>query len=214
MPIYLLRYIYNGQEYTYSQLRNKLGKFKRCRKLRLHYKEAVVMYKGAQVKLFFSRQGKNGKWKVFITTNTALSFIKMIEIYQTRWTIEVFFKEAKQLLGLSKCQSKDFDAQIADATITMIQYILLTLKYRYEKYESKGKLYEEIEEKIYELRLNERLWGLFIELLRLINEIFKGVDEEELIETIVNNESVYDKIKRLLTTNEEKNSSLVLKRTS
>jgi hypothetical protein len=79
----------------------------------------------------------------------------------------------------------------------MVQYILLTLKYRYEKYESKGKLYEEIEDKIHELRLNERLWGLFIELLRLINEIFKGVDEEELIATIVNNETVYDKIIRL-----------------
>ncbi len=85
------KFEYNGQAYTYSQLRNKLGKFKRCRKLRLHYKEALVIYKGSQVKLFFSRQGKNGKWKVFITTNTTLSFIKMIQIYQTRWTIEVFF---------------------------------------------------------------------------------------------------------------------------
>ncbi len=118
--------------------------------------------------------------------------------------MKFFFKEAKQLLGLSKCQSKDFDAQIADATITMIQYILLTLKYRYEKYESKGKLYQEIEAKVYELRLNERLWGLFIELLKLINEIFKGVDEEELIETILNNESVYVKITSLLIANEEK----------
>jgi len=42
------------------------------------------------------------------------------------------FKEAKQLLGLGKCQSNDFDAQIADTTITMIQHLLLTLKYRFE----------------------------------------------------------------------------------
>ncbi len=130
--------------------------------------------------------------------------VAWIQIYQTRWTTEVFFKEAKQLLDLSKCQSKDFDAQIVDATITMIQYILLTLKYRYEKYESKGKLYQEIEEKVYELRLNERLCGLFVELLKLINEIFKGVDEEELIATILNNESVYVKITSLLIANEEK----------
>jgi hypothetical protein len=47
-----------------------------------------------------------------------------------------FFKEAKQLLGLGKCQSNDFDAQIADTTITLIQYILLTLKFRFEHYET------------------------------------------------------------------------------
>jgi hypothetical protein len=190
---------YNGKKYTYSQLRNKLGKVKRCRKLRLHYKEAVVMYNGKQVKLFFSRQGRRGKWKTFITTDTGLSFIKMVEIYQTRWSIEVFFKEAKQLLGLSKCQSSDFDAQIADATITMVQFILLSLKYRYEKYESKGKLYEKLEAAIVELRLNERLWGLFIELLHLINKMFNGADESELIETLINDEQVYAEISRLLT---------------
>jgi len=78
------------------------------------------------MKLYFSKQGKNSKWKVFISTDTELSFIRMIEIYQTCWSIEVFFKESKQLLGLGKCQSNDFDGQIADTTTTFIQYILLT----------------------------------------------------------------------------------------
>jgi hypothetical protein len=44
----------------------------------------------------------------------------MVEIYQTHWTIEVFFKESKQLLGFGKCQSNDFDAQIADSTINAV----------------------------------------------------------------------------------------------
>ncbi|MCF8380864.1 MAG: transposase [Bacteroidales bacterium] len=92
----------------------------RCRKLKLYYKEALVDYNGVSIRMFFSRQGTNGKWRVFITTDTELSFIRMIEIYQIRWTVEVFFKEAKQLLGLGRCQSTDFDAQIADTTITMI----------------------------------------------------------------------------------------------
>ena len=69
----------------------------------------MVDYNGVPIEMFFSRKGSNGKWRVFITTNTGLSFIKMIEIYQIRWTVEVFFKEAKQLLGLGKCQSNDFD---------------------------------------------------------------------------------------------------------
>ena len=56
-------------------------------------------------------------------------------------TLHKLFKEAKQLLGLGRCQSNDFDAQIADTTITMIQYILLTLNFRFEHYETKGALF-------------------------------------------------------------------------
>lgn len=192
------KFTYQDQKFTHSQIRNKLGKVKRCRKLRLHYKEALVDYNGVPIKLFFSRQGTNGKWRVFITTNTELSFIKMIEIYQIRWTVEVFFKEAKQLLGLGRCQSKDFDAQVADTTITMIQHMMLTLKYRFEHYETKGALFKHVREGIIESRLDERLWGLFIELIRLIEVLFDGFDEMEILERILNDEKAYEMINRLL----------------
>ncbi|MBC8484801.1 MAG: transposase [Bacteroidetes bacterium] len=94
------KFNYSDQKLTYSQIRNILGKAKRCRKLRLYYKETVVGYNDQPLKMFFSRQGQNGKWKVFITTNTELSFIRMIEIYQIRWSIEVFFY-GKQILSAS-----------------------------------------------------------------------------------------------------------------
>jgi len=192
------KFNYLGVMLTHSEIRNKLGKAKRCRKLKLHYKEALVDYNGVPIKMFFSRKGSNGKWRVFITTNTELSFIKMIEIYQIRWTVEVFFKEAKQLLGLGKCQSKDFDAQVADTTITMIQHILLTLKYRFEHYETKGALFNHVREGIIQSRLDERLWGLFVELIRLIEVLFDGIDEMELWEKILRDERAYEMIERLL----------------
>jgi len=192
------KFNYLGDMFTHSQIRNKLGKVKRCRKLRLHYKEALVDYNGVPIKMFFSRQGTNGKWRVFITTDTELSFIRMIETYQIRWTVEVFFKEAKQLLGLGKCQSNDFDAQIADTTITMIQHILLTLKYRFEHYETKGALFNQVREGIIQSRLDERLLGLFIELIRLIEVLFDGIDEMELWERILNDEKAYEMISQLL----------------
>ena len=192
------KFNYLGDMLTHSEIRNKLGKAKRCRKLKLHYKEALVDYNGVPIKMFFSRKGSNGKWRVFITTNTELSFIKMIEIYQIRWTVEVFFKEGKQLLGLGKCQSNDFDAQIADTTITMIQHILLTLKYRFEHYETKGALFNQVREGIFQSRLDERLWGLFIELMRLIEVLFEGIDEMELWEKILRDERAYEMIERLL----------------
>jgi predicted nucleic acid-binding Zn finger protein len=192
------KFNYKGEMLTHSQIRNKVGKPSRCRKLRLHYKEAIVDYNGVPIKMFFSQKGSNGKWRVFITTNTELSFIKMIEIYQIRWTIEVFFKESKQLLGLGKCQSKDFDAQIADTTITMIQHILLTQKFRFEHYETKGVLFNHLREDIIQYRLDERLWGLFIELLRLIEVLFDGIDEMEILERILQDEKAYEMIERLL----------------
>jgi len=192
------RFNYSGQKLTYSQIRNKLGKAKRCRKLRLHYMEALVDYNGVPVRMFFSRKGSNGKWRVFITTDTELTFIRMIEIYQIRWTIEVFFKEAKQLLGLGKCQSNDFDAQVADTTITMIQHMLLTLRYRFEHYESKGALFNQVRESVIQSRLDERLWGLFIELLNVIEALFEDIDEMELLERILQDEKAYEMIKRLL----------------
>ena len=122
----------------------------------------------------------------------------MIEIYQIRWTVEVFFKEAKQLLGLGKCQSNDFDAQIADTTITLIQHILLTLKYRFEHYETKGALFNQVREDIIECRLNQRLWGLFIELIRIIEVLFEGIDEMEIMEKILKDDKAYEMINRLL----------------
>jgi predicted nucleic acid-binding Zn finger protein len=195
----------NG-EYTHSQIRNMMGKTRRCRKLGFYYKEANVFYKGKCIKLFFSRQGKNGKWKVFMCTDMSLSFIKMIEIYQTRWSIEVFFKESKQLLMLGKCQSNDFDAQIADTTITMIQHILLTCRFRYETYESKTGMFKQIKEQAVMQRLSQRLWGLFLEVVRAITAIFDEVDHIQLFERIIADEKVYDKIARLLQP-EEKNKN-------
>jgi predicted nucleic acid-binding Zn finger protein len=192
------KFEYMGKMYTYPELRNSLGKPKRCRKLGFYYTDALVEFKGHAIKMFFSKQGKNGKWKVLICTNTKLSFISMIETYQTRWTIEVFFKEAKQLLGLGKCQSNDFDAQIADATITMIQHVLLTLKYRIENYESKIGLFAEIKEESTRQRLNQRLWGLFIEIMQIVQFVFVDIDEEQLLERIFQNEQAYEYLTKLL----------------
>src|SRR5690554_7504081 len=118
-----------------------LGKPKRCRSLGYQYKQAKVLYQGVEICLFFSRRGNRDKWKVLLTTDTRLMFKKLIEHYQVRWVVEVFNRESKQLLNLGGCQSSNFDAQVAETTISMIAYLLLTLRFRYDNYESKGALY-------------------------------------------------------------------------
>jgi len=106
------------------------------------------------VVLIFIRKGKKGNWKTLISTDLSLNFNETIEIYQIRWTIEVFFKESKQSLGLGKSQNNDFDAQIADTTIVMVQYLFLALQNRVDKYETLEQLFKGIKENLIELRLH------------------------------------------------------------
>jgi len=98
-------YEYKGKEYNARGLlgRLKRSKAKRSRKIHARYYEVTVVYKGIQVKLFFSRFNNQADWSLLLTDNYRLSFDKTVEIYQIRWGIEVFFKEAKQYLNLGKC---------------------------------------------------------------------------------------------------------------
>ena len=128
----------DGKQYSIKQLRKHRGKMSRARSLKLYYFQYVGAIHGVKVKVFISKRGVNGAWHTIITTNTKLTFKKAMEIYSTRWTIEVFFKEAKQLLGLGKCQSTNFGVQVAQTTITMVQYLLISLKYSMEAYQTIG----------------------------------------------------------------------------
>lgn len=178
------KFLYRDRLLTYSQINNMIGKSRRCRSLKYHYKRADVMYGDIRLTLFFSRQGKRDDWKVLLTTDTSLSFIKLMEYYQIRWTVEVFIKETKGLLNLGGCQSSDFDAQIADATISMIAYNLLAFRFRYEHYESMGALYRSMNAECLRMTLDRRLWGLFLETIQIIATIF-DIDADDLLKQIM-----------------------------
>ena len=65
------------------------------------------------------------------------------------------------------CQSNNFDAQIAETTISMIAYLLLTLRYRYEHYESMGVLYRSMDadELLEKMLTNQKAEGMISALL-------------------------------------------------
>ena len=137
--------------------------------------EAVVEYEGiGKVKLFICRYPGQKKQRVFITTNTALSFLEMMKIYGIRWTIEVMFRETKQYLQLGGCQSQDFDAQIANTTISFMLYTFLSYLKRMGSYETIGELFRLIQQDICEKNLAERLWDLFEELLAFMIEVISS----------------------------------------
>jgi len=180
------KFLYNAEMLTYSQINSRSGKPIRCRKLKLYYKRANVIYGDIPLTLFFSRRGKRGDWKVFLTTDTKLTFVKLIEHYQVRWTIEVFFKEVKGLLNLGGCQSSNFDAQIADTTVSMIAYIMLTFRFRYDNYESKGALYRSMNAEYLRMTLDRRLWELFVATIRIIAEAL-DIDADDLLKRVLTN---------------------------
>ena len=180
------KFSYQGKLMNYSQINSHTGKPVRCRKLKLYYKRADVIYGDVRLTLFFSRRGKRGNWKVFLTTDTNLSFTKLIEHYQVRWSIEVFNKEAKGLLNLGGCQSSNFDAQIADTTISMIAYIMLSFRFRYDNYESKGALYRSMNAECLRMTLDRRLWELFVATIRIIAETFE-IDADDLLKKVLTN---------------------------
>jgi len=193
------KYLYKGKFYSAAELLSKCKRdigIKRCRKLKSSYLIIDAMYKEYPVRLFFSRFGQRGKWHLILSTDTSLSYIKVMEQYQVRWTIEVFFKESKQYLNLGGCQSKNFEAQIADTTITMIQYIMLTLRKRFDDYETRGEIFRAAGEEMMEQRLHIRLWELLLAIMKIIIETLDVIvdDIDICINKIINS----DKLKGIL----------------
>ena len=194
----IAKYEYEGKLYSPAELKQCLkGNKKRCRKLKAHYIECLVCYQGMPVKLFFVRYSGQAKWKLMVTTDSSLSFIRMMEIYSIRWSIEVFFKEAKQHLLLGKSQSRDLDAQITDATIAMIRYMLLGLCKRFSDYETFGQLFEAHSKQLLELTMAERIWGLMLELAREICEVLE-ISPEQLLRKLLGNNNKQTRLEKLL----------------
>ena len=70
--------------------------------------------KGEDARIVFVRNKHKKDWLALLCTNIELPEADVVRIYGKRWDIEVFFRTAKQHLGLEKgCQARDFDAMIA-----------------------------------------------------------------------------------------------------
>lgn len=182
---YNSKVLVEGKEVSIKQLRKQGTKAKRSRSMNLYYHHYITELEGIKVSIFITKRGVNGAWHTIVSTNTNLTFVRTMEIYNIRWTIEVFFKEAKQLLGLGKSQSTNFDVQIAQTTVTMIQYLLVSLKYRMQAYETIGGMFKNIKQNYIEHKLNERIWLAMIEILTVLEMIIGDIDMQKTIENLI-----------------------------
>jgi len=194
------KYEYKSKNYTAKELGQLLKRGKKVKwvkKLQFYCAEIDVLYKSTPLKLYFCKTSKHGKWHLLASTNTALGILSAYEIYSIRWGIEVFFKESKQYFGLGKSQSQDFDAQITDISIAMIEYNVFSLAKRVEAYETIGGLFEQVKDQAMELTIAQRIWGFILELLRIIAELIDS-DFNELIINIMKNKQKDNKIFKLI----------------
>ncbi len=194
------KYSFNGELYTAKELTQLVKRRKKVKKekaLNLFCAEVIVEYKSIPLKLFFCKTSKHGKWHLLATTNTKLGILSAYEIYSIRWSIEVFFKESKQYFSLGKSQSQDFDAQIADVSLAMIEYNVFSLAKRFDAYETMGGLFEKVCDNTTELTISMRIWGFILELLHMIAEIIDS-DFNELITNLIKNKPEDNKIFRLI----------------
>jgi hypothetical protein len=179
-------YHYQGQQLNAKELQHRLKPthLKRAKQLNAYYIEVIVNYGTVgMVKLFFSRFSKRSKWRLILTTDLDLSFHQALKIYNNRWTIEVMFKECKQLLNLGKCQSNDFDAQIADTTMSLLVYLMLSFHKKIHSYITLGALFAQYRDDLMEATVAEKIWRLFITIQLTIAEIL-DIDYTRLMRII------------------------------
>ena len=167
-----VKYHYQGKDYTLKELwKNFAKKQQRCiagypiKGCCL----SVSLPKTGEVNLLITSDGH--KWHGFLSTDLTLDASQIVGYYSRRWAIEVFFKDAKQMLYLGKEQSKTFDAAIACYSLTMIRYLLLVyVMNRGRLIGPLGPLFQDVSDTELMLQVANQLWE------QIKKAMFKSID--------------------------------------
>jgi SRSO17 transposase len=93
-----------------------------------YYLDAQWLQVGKLGKLHvvFSRKNRERGILALATDDRKLSPADIIKAYNKRWSIEMFFKDAKQLLGLGQYQNRSYRAAVTHLHLVCFAYALLT----------------------------------------------------------------------------------------
>jgi hypothetical protein len=119
------------------------------------------------IRLVFSsdRKNYNSNWVVFLSTDPKLNANEILFHYSKRWSIEVYFKEAKQYLGFLHEQSGDIIVCYASMNLTAIRYLLLFFLMCEDGRLNYGNIRDQISKKFQTLSFVSVLWECFRALL-------------------------------------------------
>ena len=134
---------------------------------------AIVFTKGYKEPDLKARPGAKIKteppWAAFFTTALRLTAVQVVQRYLGRWAIEVFFKEAKQRLGLGQEQGHSFAAQVFSVTQSFFRYSLLAYLLEHnERSQTIGDLFRQVEEETGKLTYLERLGQYLAAFLKTV----------------------------------------------
>ena len=76
--------------------------------------------------VIFTRKGTAKKILGLVTDDPQLSAADLIRTYDKRWTIELWVKDTKQLLGLGRYQNRSYWAAVTHLHLVCFAYALLT----------------------------------------------------------------------------------------
>jgi SRSO17 transposase len=122
-----------------------------------------------EVKLLFVRgineepdvDGSRKDWALFLSTDPLIGTSTMLEAYALRWSIEVYFKEAKQHLGFLKEQTITFVSHTASIHLCAIRYLMLMNGKLNGPGSSLGELRENIQDQLNSMCFATHLWQIF-----------------------------------------------------
>ena len=100
-------------------------------------------------------------WAVFLCADRGLSATDILELYAMRWAIEVYFKEAKQHLGLLKEQSNHYAAYIASIHLTAIRFCLLVMAKQRQGYANITEIRQSLCSNTANISFAAKLWQVF-----------------------------------------------------
>ena len=130
-------YRYRGRNYSIKALYQRLLNSKRPAGQSYLYSSIVEANFQGQVFpvkiVFVAKKGVRNQYLVLASTKTKLTPQQIIQLYSRRWSIETYFKTAKQYLRLNKSQIQSYDGQVAQITVTAMTYILLAWQERLNK---------------------------------------------------------------------------------
>lgn len=162
------KYGYQGQQYTLKQLWRQVAK-KKTRWLSQHNVKAVclnvTLAKTGQVRLLFVSDSRK-EWQALLCTDLEMEATQILCCYARRWSIEMFFKDAKQMLYMAKEQSNTFDALVACHSLVMIRYLLLVYILSKRRLTgSVGPLFRQLADDQSMLMMAQSLWANVKELI-------------------------------------------------
>lgn len=179
-----VRYTYQEQGLTLKQLWQKVAR-KKTVWLGIHNLKGVCLNvtlpKTGQVRILFVSDGRKD-WHALLCTDLEMEPGQILSYYARRWAIEVFFKDAKQMLYMGKEQSNTFDAMVACYSLVMVRYLLLVYILSKRRLVGPlGPLFRQVSEDQTLLMLAETVWTYVKELIVRSSDVLCYKIEPDLL---------------------------------